>query len=74
MKDITDRVEKAYFIILSLCRELYIRILNKHEKSDSYQAWVIKLKQEMQCLDKEKLVEKAENVYAALLNDMKEGK
>ena len=72
--DIVDKVEHAYFIILSLCRELYIRISNNHEKSESYQAMVIKLKKEMQFLDKTQLVLKAETIYAPLLKELMDEK
>ena len=68
--DVSQQVENAYFIMLSLCRELYLCVGRNPEKSEEYLAKTAALKKDMRYKDKPQLIAKAQQVYAPQLKKL----
>jgi hypothetical protein len=70
-KESLANAEIAHYIMLSLYREYSILMLNNPDKKSEYVTKMRQIKNDMKYLSKDEIIEKAENFYKKILQNMK---
>ena len=70
-KESLANAEIVHYIMLSLYREYSILMLNNPDKKSEYVTKMRQIKNDMKYLSKDEIIEKAENFYKKILQNMK---
>lgn len=66
-----DKMEQAYYILLSLCREYSVAMINKKIAKDECLSQIKQIRNDMKQLDKDELLNKVDKFYAPLLTQLR---
>lgn len=67
-----DEMEQAYYILLSLCREYSLKMINNIITKEECYAKIKQIREDIKQLDKQELIRKTNKLYRPMLQMLKD--